>query len=71
MGISGKTPAAIIFWNDQSKESLVFDKLPKILRQILPLLGNLPVIQTAAEFLHRTVQKCLFLLTKAGRGHVQ
>ncbi len=63
--VCGKSQAAVLAWNDHAEEAPVLDELPDFRRQIVQLMGDLPVVADAAQLLHRTVQESLLVRGQA------
>ena len=61
MGQRGEAFAAEHFRNDHAEKTLILDELPRHGRQIMQLVGDLPVIKHGAEFFHRAVDERAFL----------
>ena len=57
----GKAEAAVLLGDDHAEEALVLDELPRVRRQIVQFVRDLPVVQHRAQFLDRAVDESLFL----------
>ncbi len=68
---SGKLQAAIFPGDDHAEKTFILNKLPDLGRQIMQFLGNLPIIEHAAQGLHRPVEKGLFIRAQDGHRHLQ
>ena len=53
--------AAVLLRDDHAEEALVLEVLPHRLRQVVALVGDLPVVGHRADFVHRAVEERLFL----------
>ncbi len=55
--------AAIPLWNDHAEETLRLEKFPNMLRKFA-VLSNLPIVDQAAKFFHRSIEKSPLALRK-------
>src|SRR5690606_7426079 len=62
--------SAVLLGNDHAEEALAPQELPDIGRQVLAL-ADLPVVQHAAQLLHRAVEKSALLDAQGRRRHVE
>ena len=67
MGIGGEALAAVLLGDDHAQEALVADVLPHRQRHVL-LLGALPVVGEAAQFIDFVIEKSLLLFTQLRPG---
>jgi hypothetical protein len=61
--------AAVLLRDDHPEEALVLDELPHVLRQVLQLVRDPPVVAHRAQLLDRAVEERLLLGREARRGH--
>ena len=61
--------AAVLPRDDHTEEAALLDVLPDVRRQVLQLVGDLPVVAHRAELLHGPVEERLLLGREARRAH--
>ena len=71
MGVVGKLQAAVFFLHNHAQKAVVFNELPRFGRQIFAAVGDVPVVEHAAQFFHRAVDKRLLFGGEFGVGVVQ
>ncbi len=67
----GKTQAAVLLGNDHPEKALVLDELPGLGRQVLELVGDLPLVDHAAQRFDRSLQECALLCGQRRPRHGQ
>ena len=65
MRVCGKSQATVLARDDHAEKTFVLDELPDFRRQIVQLMGDLPVVADAAQLFHRTFQESLLVRGQA------
>ena len=71
VGRGGEFQPAVALGNDHAKEAVPLEEVPHLRRQILAVVGDVPIIDSAAEFLHRPVDEGALFLAETGAWHGQ
>ena len=71
MGRGGEFQPAVALGNDHAEETVLLEEVPHLRRQILAVVGDVPVVDPAAEFLHRPVDEGALFLAETGARHGQ
>ena len=71
VGGVGEPQAAVFFGNHQAEKAVLTDELPDLVRQVVLLVGDFPVVEHGAQLFHRAVQEGLFLAGEVRRLGVQ
>ena len=67
----GEAHAAVLPGDDHPEEAAVLDELPDLGRQVAQLMGDLPLVDHAAQLLHRAVEKRALFRTQRRPRHGQ
>src|SRR5688572_30511961 len=67
MRIRGELETAVLLRDDHREEALLLEKLPDLRWQVGSDMGDVPVVEHAAELLARAIEERLFLRRKTRR----
>ncbi len=66
--VRGEAESAVLLRNDHAEEAVAFEEVPQLRRQVVALVGDLPVVDQAADLFNRAIEKRLFFAAQLRRG---
>ncbi len=68
MRLRGEAQATVVLRNDHAEETFILDELPSLRRQILTGMGDIPVVQHAAQLLDLVIKEGLLFVAQSRLG---